>query len=99
MPDSLLDGFCLGNKIAELHRNALRMLEKKFNAVFTCNLFTGNLIVLASKTALEPLSPALKSRASSLEKRLGFSILNHYLRLMPFRDGTHLRISEGSPFM
>lgn len=94
------DGWVVFNFFNEKNetRNALRMLEKKFNAVFTCHLFTGNLIVLASKTDPELLSPELKSRASALEKHLGFPLLSHFLQLGRFRSDSRVGVGEGSPF-
>ncbi len=78
--------------------NALRMLDKKFEAVFTCRSFTDNLIVLAAKVRPGQVRAELRSRAFSLEKHLGFPILNHFLRLTPFRGGYHNGSGESSPF-
>ncbi|EAZ99859.1 spermidine synthase [Marinobacter sp. ELB17] len=78
--------------------NALRLLDKKFEAVFTCHMFTGNLIVLASKVRPGQARAEFKSRALSLEKHLGFPILNHFLRLTLFRGGNHNGSGENSPF-
>ena len=60
---------------------AIKNLEEQFDAVYTCYLFTGNLIALAAKKAPDAGDSLLAERARHLEKHLGFSIVNHFLNL------------------
>lgn len=63
--------------------DAVECLEEQFGAVYSCYLLTGNLIVLAAKKAPDMDHDLLLERARRLEKHLGFSIVNHFLRLTP----------------
>lgn len=60
---------------------AIKNLEAQFDAVYTCYLFTGNLIALAAKKTPEVGNSPLVERARRLEKHLGFSIASHFLHL------------------
>lgn len=61
--------------------DAIKSLEEQFEAVFTCYLFTGNLIVLAGKQSPDKDHAGLVARAKRLERHLGFPLVNHFLRL------------------
>ncbi len=76
---------------------AIKNLEEQFDAVYTCYLFTGNLIALAAKKAPDADPDLLVERARRLEKHLGFSIVNHFLQLTPITQENPDRLNNPGP--
>lgn len=76
---------------------AIKSLEEQFDAVYTCYLFTGNLIVLAAKQSPNKDHADLVERVKRLERLLGFPIVNHFLRLTPLTQENRAWLNTPSP--
>lgn len=77
--------------------DAIKSLEEQFDAVYTCYLFTGNLIVLAAKQSPNTDHADLVERAKCLERHLGFPIANYFLRLTPLTRENRAWLNSPDP--